>query len=253
MKVNDVYSYLNECFPFSLACDFDNVGLLIGDKEAPVTKAVIALDCTLNVVEFAKEMGAELIITHHPIIFGGIKAVTENTTVYKAVKNGISVISAHTNLDVADGGVNDALCEALGLQNIEKYVCFDGFTIRKGSLEKSLSAEEFAERLANTLSTNARFVDSGKLIKTVAVCSGSGSDFLNDAINSRADAYISSEIKHNVFIEAIEKGFTVIDLGHFATEKVIVKKLYEKLSTNLPEIKFIPYEKETVKYTKGVL
>lgn len=248
MKVNDIYSFLNEHYPFSLACDFDNVGLLIGDKGANVTKAVIALDCTTFAVEFAKKNGAELIITHHPVIFGGLKSVTEETATYKAIKNGISVISAHTNLDVAEGGVNDTLCEVLGLKNIQKYLCEDGFSIRKGELKKEMTAEEFAKRSAKALSTNARFVDSGKSIKTVAVCSGSGSDMLYDAIKSGADAYISSEIKHNVFIEAAEKGFTVIDLGHFATEKIIVKRLYESLSASLSEIKFIPFEKEIVNY-----
>ncbi len=248
MKTNDIYSYLNKHYPFSLACDFDNVGLLIGDKEAKVLRVVIALDCTTNTVEFAKQNNAELIITHHPVIFSGLKAVTEETATYKAIKNGISVISAHTNLDIADGGVNDALCEALCLKNIEKYVCEDGFIIRKAELETELPAEELATFAAKKLGSNARFVIGDKMIKTVAVCSGSGSDLLHDAIKSGADAYISSEIKHNVFIEANDNNFTVIDLGHFATEKVIVKKLYEKLSADLPEIKFIPYEKEIVKY-----
>lgn len=248
MKVNDVYSFLDELSPFSLACDFDNTGLLIGDKNSTVTTAVIALDCTLKVTQFAKENGAELIITHHPVIFGGIKSVTEETAVYKAVKSGISVISAHTNLDVADGGVNDTLCNALGLQNIEKYVCEDGFAIRKAALPSSMTASELAAYALKKLGSNARFVDGGKPIKTVAVCSGAGSDMLISAIKSGADAYISSEIKHNVFIEAYDKNFTVIDLGHFATEKIIVKKLFEQLSLALPQIKFITFEEESVKY-----
>ena len=96
MKINDIYSFLNERYPFSLACDFDNVGLLVGDKNCTVTKAVIALDCLSDTVNFAIKNGAELIITHHPVIFAGLKAVTEETAVYKAIKNGISVISAHT-------------------------------------------------------------------------------------------------------------------------------------------------------------
>lgn len=253
MRVYDIYSFINKLYPFSLACDFDNVGLLIGDKAATISKTVIALDCTSDVVEFATQNGAELIITHHPVIFAGLKAVTEETAVYKAIKNGISVISAHTNLDIADGGVNDTLCEALGLIDIEKYICEDGFAIRKGTLKTEMSAEELANYSAERLVANARFVDGGKKIKTVAVCSGAGSDFLADAIKSGTDAYISSEIKHNIFIEAAEKQFTVIDLGHFSTEKVIVPKLCKVLSAQFPELEIIPYENEIVKYTKGTL
>ncbi len=248
MKVQDIYSFLDERFPFNLKCDFDNCGLLVGDKSAEVTKVVVALDCVSDTVDFAIENGANLIITHHPVIFGGIKSVTEETAVYKAIKNGISVISAHTNLDIAVGGVNDTLCEALGFKNIENYMCEDGFIIRKAELLHPMSAEELSSDAAKRLSANARFTDSGKEIKTVAVCSGSGSDMLNDAINSGADAYISSEIKHNIFIEAAEKDFTVIDLGHYATEKVIVPKLFKMLSAKFPDTEVIPYEKEIIKY-----
>lgn len=253
MKVKDIYSFLDERYPFSLACDFDNVGLLVGDKDAEVTKAVVALDCTLDAVEFAAQNGAELIITHHPVIFAGLKAVTKETAVYKAIKNGISVVSAHTNLDVAEGGVNDTLCEVLGLKDTEKYICEDGFAIRKGTLETEMNAEELANYSAECLGANARYVDGGKQIQTVAVCSGSGSDFLADAIKSGADAYVSSEIKHNIFIEAAEKQFTVIDLGHFATERIIIEKLTSVLRKEFAKIEILPYQKETVKYTKGVL
>ncbi len=249
MKVKDIYSFLDKLYPFNTACDFDNVGLLIGDKNADVTKIVVALDCTVDTVEFAKENGAELIITHHPVIFGGIKAVTGQTATYKAVKSAISVISAHTNLDIASSGVNDTLCDALDLTDVEKYVCYDGFAIKKGSLKTEMTAAELAEYAAKKLGANARFTDSGKKIKTVAVCSGSGSDFLDDAINSGADAYISSEIKHNIFVEAAEKGFSVFDLGHFATERIIVEKLVNVLKDEFPKTEILPYEKDIVKYT----
>ncbi len=248
MKAQDIYSYLDERYPFSAACDFDNCGLLVGDKNAEISKAVIALDCTRDVVNFAAELGAQLIITHHPVIFGGIKSVTADTAVYNAIKNGIAVISAHTNLDTADGGVNDTLCEALELHNIEKIVCEDSFTFRKGVLPRAMTADELAEYAGNKLGFNARYVDGGKKIKTLAVCSGSGSDMLYDAISAEADAYLSSEIKHNVFLSAVESGLTCLDMGHFATERIIVPKLLKELSIYFPKIKFIPYEKEIIKH-----
>ncbi len=249
MKVQDIYSFLDEQYDFSAACDFDNCGLLIGDKNAEVTKAIIALDCVSDTIDFAIENGANLIITHHPIIFGGIKSVTSDTAVYKAIVNGISVICAHTNLDTADGGVNDTLCEILDFKNIEKYVCADGFVIRKAVLPYPMTAQELSQYACERLGTNARFTDNGSKIQTVAVCSGAGSDMMYDAINSGADAYISSEIKHNIFIEAYEKSFNCIDLGHFATEKVIVPKLCGVISASFPELQVIPFEKKIINYT----
>ena len=144
MTVNDIYAYLNEFCPFDTACDFDNVGLLVGDKNANVTKAIIALDCTLDAVNQAIETGAELIITHHPIIFSPLKSVTAESTVYRLIKNNISVISAHTNLDIAYGGVNDCLAATLNLRDVENVVGDDGFSFRKGVLQKEYTPEEFA-------------------------------------------------------------------------------------------------------------
>ena len=114
IKVKDVLNLLCELYPPDTACDFDNVGLLAGNGEDEVSGAVVALDSDINAIEFAKQKGANLIITHHPVIFEPLKSVTENDTVFKLIKDGISVISMHTNLDVAKGGVNDALLAAVG-------------------------------------------------------------------------------------------------------------------------------------------
>lgn len=248
MKINDIFNFLNRLYPFASACDFDNSGLLIGDKNAYITNVVIALDCTRDVVDFAVKNNANLIITHHPIIFGGLKSVCADTAVFDAVNNNISVISAHTNLDTADGGLNDTLAQILGLTEISKIVCDDGFTFRKGILQNAVTADELAEKASAVLKFNVRYVDGGKKIKTVAVCSGAGSDMLKDAICSGADAFLSSEIKHNVFIDAFESGITCLDLGHFATEQIIVPKLESVLSEEFPDIAFIPYTKQIIKY-----
>lgn len=248
MKIKEIYSFLDEAFPFSLALDFDNCGLLVGDSEAEVSGIVIALDCTNDTVLFAKEKGANLIITHHPIIFNGMKSVTKGSAVYTAVKNDISVISAHTNLDIADGGVNDALCLSLGLENITDFECEDGFIMRKGELKAEMSPTDFCKYAADKLNANARYTVGKEKIKTVAICSGSGSDMLCDAIKSGADAYVSSEIKHNVFLDAYESGFTCLDLGHFATERIIVPVLKDILETAFPKMKIYTFEKNIVKY-----
>ena len=247
MTVNNIYNVLNNLFPFNLALDFDNTGLLIGEQNSTVKKAVVALDCTTKVLDFAINNGAELIITHHPVIFTPLKTITENTLAYKIIKSGVSVISAHTNLDTAEGGVNDCLAECLGLENISPVICPDGFTFRKGVLPAAMQPEEFALFAANKLGAGARFVCGNRAIKTVAVCSGSGSDMFHIAAEQFIDAFVSSEIKHNVLISSFDAGITTIDCGHFATENVVITPLCNKLAAALPEVQFIPYTQGIIK------
>ena len=246
MTVNDIYAYLNEFCPFDTACDFDNVGLLVGDKNATVTKAVIALDCTLDAVNQAIETGAELIITHHPVIFSPLKSVTAESIVYRLIKNNISVISAHTNLDVADGGVNDCLAATLNLCDVETVVADDGFTFRKGVLDTECTPDEFALYVKNALNFSPRFTVGQGKIKTVAVCGGSGGDMLYDALNAGADALVTAEVKHHVFLDAADIGFTLIDCGHFNTEDVVVKPLKNLLSKKFPDITFTTNHKSYI-------
>ncbi len=248
MKVNDIYRFLNERFPFDKALEFDNCGLLIGSGSDMVKRAVVALDCTQEVIDFARDNKAQLLITHHPVIFEGVKSVTDDSLIYAAIKNGISVISAHTNLDTADGGVNDALCAKLGLTGVEKVICADGYTFRKGVLPQAMWADELALYSKGKLNFNVRYVDAGKQIRTLAVSSGSGSGVFEDAINSGADAFLSSEIKHNLFLKAKSAGFTVLDLGHEATEQLIVPHLTEVLNQEFGDIEFIPYLNQNIKF-----
>lgn len=247
MNVSDIYNILDSLYPFSLALDFDNCGLLIGSENRCVTKAVVALDCTNEVLDLAVAQGAELIITHHPVIFNPLKSIPDDSLVYKIIKSGISVISAHTNLDTANGGVNDCLANKLGLINIQKITCEDGFTFRKGVLNHEMSPADFAKFASKKLGFSARYVEGNRNIKTVAVCSGSGSDMIYDAIKSGADAFLSSEIKHNVFLYSKQVGITTIDCGHEATEKIIVDELCRVLSEK-SNIKAIPYLESNILY-----
>lgn len=239
MTVNDIYLFLNELCPFDTASDFDNAGLLIGDKNATVTKAVIALDCTESAINKAIDTGAQLIITHHPVIFGGIKNVLSDSIVYRLIKNGISVISAHTNLDIADGGVNDCLAKALGLTEIQKIVCDDGFSFRIGALGREYSPADFAKYAGEKLNFSPRFTVGKKAVGRVAVCGGSGGDMLANAVSAGADAYLTADVKHNVFIEAANIGITLIDCGHFSTEDVVIEPLKKALCDKFSDILFI--------------
>ena len=246
MTVNDVLKYLAQKYPLDTACDFDNVGLLVGDGTAAVTKAVVCLDCDINTVRYAKSLGAELIITHHPVIFNGIKAVTTGTVVYEAVKANISVISMHTNLDIAKGGVTERLCEAIGLKNVKPYVAHDGFLIREAECDIA-DANTLAQHIKASLGGAVKYADSGRLIHRVLVCSGSGGEFLADVIDGGYDALISADIKHNVFIDAVNNGVTVFDAGHYTSENVIVKPLHNELQNEFSEIQFTVFNNDKIK------
>lgn len=238
MKVKDILEFLCEVAPLDTACDFDNVGLLIGDAEKEVLSCVVALDCTEKTVKTAIEKGAQLIITHHPVIFNPLKKVLKGDVVHTLIENGISVISMHTNLDVATNGINDVLANALELENVIPLIAEDGFVLRMGELSKPLTADSFAEFVKQKLNTPVKYVGENT-VKKVAVCSGSGADFLFCAKENGADALLTSECKHHLFLEAAKQDITLADAGHFNTEDIIVEPLCEILTKQFPKITFI--------------
>lgn len=225
MTVKELEAKLFELFPKELAAEYDNVGLLVGNPEDEIKGVAVALDCTKGVIEFAKKIGANLIVTHHPVIFQGIKTATEGDIVFELIKNGISCIAMHTNFDSADGGVCDALANALGITNVTPLETNEGVVIRKGELTTPLSADDFAKLIKQRLSSNVKYADCGKTIKTVALCSGSGSDFLCDAISIGTDAYVSGEIKHHLYFEAILNEISIFDCGHYESEVIAIEVL----------------------------
>ena len=249
MTVQDILQAVDAIAPFRLTMDFDNTGLLIGDPTAEVKGVVMALDCTDDVLALAKEKAANLVISHHPVIFHGIKKVCADSVVWQAVRNDINVISAHTNLDIAKGGVNDCLAEVLGLSDVQgltaagESVDAHGNVSREtlgriGQLTSALSARELAQLVKEKLSTAVRYTDGGKEIKTVAVCGGAGDSELESAIALGADALITGEVAHHIFIEAAHRGITLIEGGHFHTENIVLEPLREKLAAQFPELTF---------------
>ena len=247
MTVNKIFEFLNEKFPVNTACDFDNVGLLVGNGEAQVLNALISLDCTKETVEIAKNNSCQLIITHHPVIFSPLKNILKGSIVYELIENNISVISMHTNLDVGMGGVNSSLCDAIGLENIEFYTANDGYILQKGSI-KECSADDLAEHLKKSLNTVVKYVDGGKEIKNVLVCSGSGGDFIYEAINGGFQALVTSDIKHHQFLDAKDNGVSLFECGHFNTEDVVIEPLCELLKNEFKDVKFITTHKTNIKY-----
>lgn len=248
MIVYDIYDFLDEKYDFSSALEYDNVGLLVGDGREKVTGVLVCLDCTDEAITEAVKQGANLIVTHHPVIFDPLKSVTEQSLVYRLIKNGISVISAHTNLDQADGGVNDALAEAVGLSDVEKIADSEGFFYRIGELSEPATSEELAKSVSERLSLPVKYVGNSSFIKRVAVCSGSGGSMLGEVINTGVDAYITADIKHNVFMEAHEAGLTLIDAGHFNSEDIIVEPLSKELGAAFPELAVTPFHFSPIKF-----
>ena len=241
MTIKEIYNIIDSLAPFKTQLDFDNAGFLIGDESVEVKGIVIALDITDETIDYAIKNDANLIITHHPIIFEPLKDILAESLVFKLIKNGINVISAHTNLDMAKGGVNDTLCEIIGLKNIkEVFPNGDVFEARIGELEAETTAEAFALHLKSTLGGMIKFTKGKDKIKTIGVCSGSGGSMLFDMAKCGVDAFVTADIKHNVFLEAHHLGIAIFDAGHYETENIIVSTLakFIKEKTNLEILEF---------------
>ena len=231
MTVRELYDYLNEKIPASLSCDWDNDGLMCCPcPDATVKKVLIALDVTVEVVKQAIEGDYDVILSHHPLIVSPLRALKPSDHVARKVidlvRAGIAVMSFHTRLDAVSGGVNDALAEALDLQNIEIFG-ENGETIgRVGTLENPITLAAFAARIKQATGAEAVQVsDAGKPVYRVAVLGGSGSDDVRAARKAGADTYVSGELKHNYLTDAPEYGMNLVAAGHFYTENVVCDRL----------------------------
>ncbi len=245
MKLKEIFEYINSFAPFSTQADFDNAGFLVGDENAEFSGGIVALDITDGAIEFAKKKGANLIVTHHPVIFEPLKSVTAESLVYKLIKNDISVISAHTNLDMAEGGINDTLCKILELENVSGIIpSGDCYEARIGELE-ALTPDEFGNYLSGIFSGSVKYVCGNRSIKRVAVCSGSGGSLLKDVAKSGADAFVTADVKHNVFLDASHLGISLYDCGHFDTEDIIISPLKVRLQEKFGN--FSEYHSDIIK------
>jgi dinuclear metal center YbgI/SA1388 family protein len=188
-----------------------------------------------------------LIITHHPVIFEPLKNVLAGSVQYELIKNDIAVISMHTNLDVGVGGINDKLCEILGLGEISPVIASDGYML-KGGVISPISAKNFAQRIKEQIGGVVKYVDGKREIKSVLVCSGSGGDFIFDAVKFGFDALVTADIKHHHFLAAADNNISLFDGGHFNTEDIIVDVLAENLKKSFKEIEFNTFHSEAIKF-----
>lgn len=218
LTMQHIYDLINERAPFDTQVAYDNSGLLVGDPAREVTGIHFALDVTNAVIDEAIANGANLIVTHHPLMFSPVKRLVE--TDYEArllcrlIREGISLIAAHTNLDQASGGVNDALAAAIGLANVTG----EGF-IRVGDLPAKMTAADLAQHISQCLGDTVRVMGSPHaLISRVGMCSGSGSDEWPAAAAMGAQAFLTGEAKHHHALEAADSGVVILEAGHHATE-----------------------------------
>ncbi len=236
-KVKDFYGYLNSIAPFETQEDWDNSGMLVGDMDAEVKKVAVVLDITHEEIKKAKAIGADLIISHHPVIFSPVKSVTKGSVPYELVASSINALCCHTPLDIADGGTNDSLAKLLGIEVTRT----EDPILRLGTVEPT-TAENLAGKIAKTLNTKVRYADAGRKIEKIAICTGAGCSLIEAA--GEIDAFITGDASHHNFLDCIQAGITLIAAGHYETEIVVVPILVKKLQAQFPDIEIIDIKQE---------
>lgn len=236
-KVKDFYGYLNSIAPFETQEDWDNSGMLVGDMDAEVKKVAVVLDITHEEIKKAKAIGADLIISHHPVIFNPIKSVTSGSVPYELVASSINALCCHTPLDIADGGTNDSLAKLLGIEVTRT----EDPILRLGTVEPT-TAENLAGKIAKTLNTKVRYADAGRKIEKIAICTGAGCSLIEAA--GEIDAFITGDASHHNFLDCVQAGITLIAAGHYETEIVVVPVLVKKLQARFPDIEIIDIKQE---------
>ena len=228
-RTADYYEYLNELAPFTAQEEWDNSGLLAGGMDTEVKGAAVTLDITPEIVERADRLGANLIISHHPVIFGGLKALKKGSAPYLLAEKGINAICCHTPLDMADSGTNDAFADLLGISVYRENDPLLRFAEIDGTTAPALAA-----MIAEKTGSPVRYADAGKKIKKIALCTGSGCSLMPEALG--ADAFITGDASHHDFLDALAEGLTLIAAGHYETEIHVVPALCKKLKERFPDV-----------------
>ncbi len=238
MTIRDIYRLLDAVAPFETQEDFDNSGLLVGDPEQEVTSVLFALDATEAVIREAEALGANLIVTHHPLMFEAIRRVTAETyegrVISHLIRSGIGLIASHTCLDRAPGGINDALAECCALLDVEG----EGF-VRVGTLPEPMRAGELKEYLAAALNTEVRLMgDPEKRISRLGLCSGAGGGEWEEALALGAEGFLSGEVRHHHALAMADAGLSCFECGHFATEQPGIFALADALQSALNQVQY---------------
>ena len=258
--VQNVFDFLNSIAPVTYKEPWDNVGLLCGRREQPVHRVLVALDPFLNVAQEGAALGADLIVTHHPLMFE-TKAVTDETpigqTLLFLIEHHISLICMHTNLDAAPGGVNDCLAARLGLRDVEVLevsgtdAAGTPYGIGRVGTVDETSLTSFANTVRDALGcTGLRYADAGVPVRRVGICGGAGSGYVQLAKSLGCDTFVTGDVKYNGFWDAVDAGVNLIDAGHFPTENPVCAYLLSKLQAAFPAlpVQISPSHREIIHY-----
>lgn len=244
--VKEIYDLLDQKAPFRYQMGFDNAGFLVGRGDREVSKVLVALDITPEVIDEAIDMGATLIVAHHPVIWGQIGQVTDGTStgrkLLSLIENGIAAICAHTNLDAAEGGVNSELARRMGLENPVPLEV-DGedengvpYGIgRVGHLPAAMALADFARYTKKALDLEGvRVLDAGVPVSKVAVGGGACGSMLSLVKAQGCDTFVTSDLKHDLYLEARDMGINLLDAGHYSTETVVCPVVKTWLEASFP-------------------
>ena len=258
--VADILKFIESIAPPYMAEDWDKVGLNCGRRNREVKKILVALDPFPHVCREAVDIGADLLVTHHPLMWENsfiTDATTQGQCLLDLIEHGIAHIGAHTNLDCAPGGVNDTLAATLGLKNVE-VIAPKGTDsgdnpwglLRIGDTDTQTLAAFLSKVKTELGCEGLRYVDSGKPVCRVAVGGGACGSELLVAASAGCDTFVTSDVKYNQFWDAKELGINLIDAGHFHTENPVCAVLAEKLAAAFPDIDIIlsPNHRDCVKY-----
>ncbi len=240
--VQDIYTFLDTKCPRSLSCEWDNDGMMcVSDRSVPVAKLLCAMDLTDRVIEEAEEEACTLILTHHPVLFHPLAALNEEdptaARLMRCLEKKIAVLSFHTRLDAAEGGVNDTLCEALGLKPICSFG-ENGETLgRIAELDSYVPLAAFAGQVKKALGSPVLHIVSAKKdVRRLAVLGGSGKSDWKAALAAGADTYLTGEMSYSAFLDAKAAGLNVIAAGHFYTERPVLRTVAHWLTDNFADL-----------------
>ncbi len=245
ITVNDIYVALDAAAPFAAQESYDNSGILVGDGTEEVTKVLLALDITIPVVEEAAALGVQLIVSHHPVIWGGLKQISPAHPVWHLIRNNITAIASHTCMDIANEGTNKILGDSLRSvlpfcdTIIPLHTLPGGRTLgRCCDLQNSIETIDFVKALQQALHCKGiRYYHDNTPIKRIAWCGGSGGDLIPDALAHGADVLITGDLKHSEWCDAVNRGMGVFDCGHFYTEQPVVTQFHTILQKAFPTLK----------------
>lgn len=251
MKVKDIIEVLSTMSPESIACKWDNVGLIVGSEEKNVYKVLVALDVKSSTVDYAIENNVDLIVSHHPMIFSAIKKIREDdfigSKLIKLIKNDISVYTLHTNFD-KEGSMGNLVAEGLWLNNIEPLATAEnddkGLGIIGDYSPINLKSFSFVVKDSFDIANLKVYGDLTRMVKKVAMVAGSGADFVDLAIEKGADVLITGDVTHHKGLDAMEKGLMVIDAGHYGLEKLFIDFISKLLKLKFEDIDIISEERK---------